>query len=226
MWTTSGRWKIRRVVVCRKVDCFMAMGAGSVPLLRCGWCVPKPQPQGFSRGLRCHHAVPQSASASVPSINLHSATFLFACWILIFISATGKFVITFFPCSKMLYHLKCPLRNEGLYLKQRATFYFCHKCIYMPRFFSIKLQGRVLFKSYKESSNSVFPYTASLHPALNKTKTIFGLLSVNFYSQPLITSCKPTTISGFLQGISPDFMASWKKVLQQCITAEWGVVPP
>lgn len=59
---------------------FTAVGAASVPLVRCGRCVPNTRPQGFSLGLRCHHAVPHSDYGSVPHpLYLHSATTVLAC---------------------------------------------------------------------------------------------------------------------------------------------------
>lgn len=45
---------------------FTAVGAGSVPLVRCGQCAPNTRPQGFSLGQRCHHAMPFSDHGSAP----------------------------------------------------------------------------------------------------------------------------------------------------------------
>lgn len=59
---------------------FMAVGADSVPLVRCGRCVPNTRPQGFSLGPRFHHGVPYSDYGSAPlPLYLHSATTVLAC---------------------------------------------------------------------------------------------------------------------------------------------------
>lgn len=131
---------------------FTVVGAGSGRLVRCGLCVPNTRPQGFSLGLRCHHAVPYSDYGSVPlPLYLHSATTALACLFIEFQSHTSHQVctgcqlyITFFPCSKMPLYLKCPISIEGLDLKQKFLPSFW---VILPWFFSIKLRGSVLFIS-------------------------------------------------------------------------------
>lgn len=63
-----------------KLTHFTAVGAASVPLVRCGRCVPNTWPQGFSFGPICHHAVPYSDYGSVRlPLYLLSSTTVLAC---------------------------------------------------------------------------------------------------------------------------------------------------
>lgn len=143
-----------------------AAGAGSVPHVRCGLCVPNTRPQGFSLRLRCHHA----AFTVIMAVYLSHYTFtilpLFwpVCPLHLShihrshstgkVCTAGQLEITFFPRSKILVHVKCAVGHWGFRFETGGQASVCHEGLILCRFFSIKLRGSIFFSSCAATHSS------------------------------------------------------------------------